>query len=225
MADTTHGADLYLACGCLQLQPAALRAFERGYLAQMPRLIGRLRPTDELVDDVCQTLREKLFVGATPKMAEYSGRGSLLAWLRVVAVRQAIDLSRARRDDDEAQSVGGVVATAAGPELQLLRKRYRPLLQEALNGAMRTLSSAQRLLLKLHFVDGLNLEELAKLFKVNRSTIYRRVGVCLAQMQEAMRSQLQEYFGLSSSEVESLADMLRSDVELSIGDCLKSSLA
>ncbi len=90
---------------------------------------------------------------------------------------------------------------------------------------MRKLASEQRLMLKLHFVDGLNLEELGKLFKVNRSTIYRRIGVCLEQLQEAVRGRLHEHLGISSAELESLANLLRSDVELSIGDCLKSSVA
>jgi hypothetical protein len=55
----------------------------------------------------------------------------------VVAVRQAIDLQRARSGVDAAASVSRLVATAASPELQLLRSRYRPLLREALSGAMR----------------------------------------------------------------------------------------
>jgi hypothetical protein len=43
-------------------------------------------------------------------------------------------------------------------------------------------------------------------------------------MQEAVRGQLHEQLGISSAELESLAGLVRSDVELSLGDCLKSSI-
>ncbi len=219
--DAAYGADVYLACACLHGEPQALRAFEAAYLTQLPRMLTRLRPTSEVVDEVGQILREKLFVGPAPKIAEYSGRGALAAWLRVVAVRLAIDLQRGRRAADAAPPDRPLSTPAPSPELQLLRERYRPHFQGALGEALGALGSEQRLLLKLHFVDGMNLEELGRLFKVNRSTIFRRVGACMEQVLAAMRARLGAELGVTTTEMQSLAGALQSDLELSLGDYLR----
>src|SRR5689334_10395795 len=72
-----HDADLYLACACAQRVDGALAAFERAFLSQVPLFLKRMRPSPQLVDDVQQLLRQKLFVGAAPKIAEYTGVGTL----------------------------------------------------------------------------------------------------------------------------------------------------
>ena len=93
--------DLYLACACAHGAPGAAVAFERHQLARVSGFLSRMAAAPDLVDEVKQELRIKLLVpapGAAPKIAEYSGRGALASWLRVVALRTAIDLRR-RHDE------------------------------------------------------------------------------------------------------------------------------
>jgi RNA polymerase sigma-70 factor (ECF subfamily) len=81
--------------------PAALPTFERRFLVLVPGFIGRIDSTPAFGDEVCQQLREKLFVapaGSAPTIADYSGRGPLALWLRVVACRTALNLKRQRGD-------------------------------------------------------------------------------------------------------------------------------
>jgi RNA polymerase sigma-70 factor (ECF subfamily) len=222
--DAEHAADLYLACACAAGVPAALAAFEATHVPMLPSYLARLRPSAELVDDVAQLLRERLFVGAAPKIADYAGKGPLGAWLRVVAVRLAIDRQRASPppmlDVDRGASLA---AAAASPELEALRRRYRGHFRDAFAVALRALSSEQRALLKLHYLDGLSMDELGRMFGVNRSTIFRRLGACSQALLERIRDRLGAELGVSTQELHSLAAALRGDLEVSLGDFLKSS--
>jgi RNA polymerase sigma-70 factor (ECF subfamily) len=221
--DADHGADLYLACACASGQPAALAAFEATFMPRLPAYLARLRPTAEIVDEVAQLLRERLFVGATPKIADYAGKGELGGWLRVVAVRIAIDLGRASPPPmHELEHHGSLAAATTSPDLEALRNRYREHFRGAFTATLSALSSEQRTLLKLHYRDGLTMEELGRMFQVNRSTIFRRLGACSAALLDGIRDRLGAELGVSTQELHSLAAALRSDLEVSLGDYLKS---
>src|SRR3989442_1001025 len=42
--------DLYLACACVQRNPAALAAFERGHLARVGSVVARMDPSPDFAD-------------------------------------------------------------------------------------------------------------------------------------------------------------------------------
>ena len=97
-AAALHAGDLWLAYGCASGDTAAVAAFDREVLSQTGLLLGRMQATPQLVDDTRQALRDKLLVaapGARPRIGEYAGRGPLLAWVRVAAVRAALDILHA----------------------------------------------------------------------------------------------------------------------------------
>jgi RNA polymerase sigma-70 factor (ECF subfamily) len=222
LPDGAPGADLFLACACLERVPGAHDAFDRQLLTQLPQLLTRLRQGPGFIDEVAQLLREKLFVGPSARVADYSGKGSLLAWLRVVAVRVAIDLLRARGAEPASlEHEPELLAAGQGPELEALRNRYRPLFKQAFAESLATLTAEQRTLLRLHYLDGLNMEELGKLFKVNRSSIFRRLGNCSEALLSGMRVRLGQQLGLDSAEFRSLADAIRSDLDLSLEGWLR----
>jgi RNA polymerase sigma-70 factor (ECF subfamily) len=219
--DPPNGADLYLACACVLQLPAALRIFETTYMAQVPLYVSRLRPAPEVLDELGQHLREKLLVGPPPKLMEYSGKGRLGAWLRVVSVRAAIDLMRARGTPPVEPS-RSLATTATSPELRALRNRYRPRFEAAFAAALHALPAAQRELMRLHFVEGLTLEEIGQRYGVNRSTIMRRLNAGTQALLQHIRQQLGDELGVTTNELESLTDMLRSDLQLSLADHLKT---
>src|SRR5437660_11970880 len=83
-------ADLYLACGCLAGDAAAIDRFVQTYLTKVGKYLARLNPEPSLVDEVRQELSRKLLVGEPPdqpRIATYHGRGSLEAWVAVSAQR------------------------------------------------------------------------------------------------------------------------------------------
>jgi RNA polymerase sigma-70 factor, ECF subfamily len=217
-----HGEDLFLACACLAGLPSGLRAFEAAYLPRVPEYLARLRPTASLIEEVSQLLRERLFVGNSPRIAEYSGKGSLGAWLRVVAARVAINFIEANPRRTQPLNPRSLAAVTTSPELVVLRNRYRGRFKLAFAAALERLSSEQRTLLKLHYLDGVPMEALGALFKVNRTTIFRRLGVCSKALFDDIRAQLGDELGISTAELNSLAAALQSDFELSLGDYLRS---
>src|SRR5262249_28414644 len=105
-ADPTslHAADLYLACACEAGAARALAAFEARYAAEIPVFLAGVERSAAAIEEVRQLVRERLFVapsGRRPKIAEYSGRGSLASWLRVVTLRVASNRRRAEKPHEE----------------------------------------------------------------------------------------------------------------------------
>ena len=223
-----YAGDLWLAYGCARGSDEAVAAFDREVLSQTGLLLGRMQPTPQLIDDVRQALREKLLVAppdGRPRIADYAGRGPLLAWVRVAAVRTALDLLRA----NGARGGGGDVEPddlardEDSPELDYLKERYRPQFKAAFQSALRGLDSEQRNVLRLHVVEGLNIDEIGALFKVHRSTVARWIAAARQQVLAGARAELRANLGLSAGEFDSLAGVVRSQLDLSVAGILVKS--
>jgi hypothetical protein len=63
---------------------------------------------------------------------------------------------------------------------------------------------------------GLRTAQIAALFRVDRSTIKRRLAGCRAQLLEETRRHLQEKLNLSPAEFESIAGLVQSQLHLSL---------
>jgi RNA polymerase sigma-70 factor (ECF subfamily) len=220
-----RGADLYLACACAARVRGAVEAFERAHLAPMGAHLARLGPTPAFVDEVRQEVRERLFVskdGAAPRIAGYDGRGALASWVRVIAIREALDL---RRQGGAATNEGGReqdVPAAGDPEGDYLEEHQRRAFDEALRGAVAALSSDQRRLLRRHFAEGVTLDALAVELGVHRATVARHLAAARATLRHDARRRLQATLGCTDSELESLAAVLRTRLDLSLRSLLRS---
>ena len=62
---------------------------------------------------------------------------------------------------------------ALDPEQQLVRNKYGPLFETALRDAVGQLSSRDRNLLRLHYVSGISLDAVARMYHVHRATVVR----------------------------------------------------
>lgn len=226
---SVNAPDLFLACACLRRVPSALTAFERHLLTQVPRFLGRIDGTPAFVDEITQQLREKLFVapeGTAPKIADYSGRGPLAVWLRVVACRTALNLKRQRADvplDDEPADRAAPSLRPSDIELDYLRQRYRDDFRAALRDAIAALPDDRRDVLRFYFLSGLSLEKIGALFHVHQTTVTR----WLAHSREAILRETRRLLGLrlrlSPTEFDSLAGLLRSELDLSLSVLLPPS--
>jgi RNA polymerase sigma-70 factor, ECF subfamily len=223
-----HAGDLWLAFGCASGDAAALAAFDREVLSQTGMLLGRVQPKPELVDEVRQALRHKLLLaapGSRPRIAEYAGRGPLQAWVRVTAVRTALDLLRAQgvRSGADVEPDDLARDTSDSPELEYVKERYRPQFKAAFQDALRSLDAEQRNVLRLHVVEGLNIDEIGALFKVHRSTVARWIAAARNQVLAEARDRLRAELGLSAGEFDSLAGVVRSQLDLSVAKILVKS--
>ncbi len=215
-----HASDLYLAAACGFGLPAALVAFEtyRGDIAAIVRRVSSAVDVEELV----QNLRESLFVGrdgAPPKIRDYSGRGELRAWLRVVATRAALNAvtrgpkERPAREDDELVAADGGVESA---EVMYFRLHYDAEVKRALPHALASLSARDRLFLRQHYLDQLTLDELARVHAVHVATVKRHLASAREALSDNLRTLLSERLKLSPSELRSVFAIVQSRLHLTM---------
>lgn len=225
--------DLYLACACAQGDPAALAAFEQHFLARVGTFLAKMRPSLSFVDEVKQVLRIKLLLAppeGRPKITEYSGRGSLQGWLRVGALRAAIDLRRQRShggDDVELGPGGGegegALDASQGhqdPELDYIRERYRQEFKDAFQSALSALSSEQRNVLRLYLVEGMTIDQIGGLFHIHRATVARWIAATRVEILKETQRLLRERLRASAAEIDSLTRLVQSELDVSIARLL-----
>lgn len=214
-----HSADLYLCCGCAHGNPQSLRALEDVALPHVVKAISRLDARQDFVDEVLQTLRQKLLVGEKAKIADYAGRGTLSAWLSVVATRIALDALRARKvrgypradlPDKLAQ------VTDESPLSGIIRSRYRDSFQHALRAAVDELPSRDRNLLRLQLLGGCSIDQLAKMYLVHRATAARWLESARTRVFDFVRDRMKQEHCLTDGEFNSIARGVRSQLDLSI---------
>jgi RNA polymerase sigma-70 factor (ECF subfamily) len=218
-AAIAHAADLYLACACLSGAEAAVAALDERMLSQVPAWVARIDRSAPFAGEVRQVARERLFVageGRTPKIGEYAARGPLAAWLRMVVLRIALDLVRARRNDADADSAEQELLASSNPELELIRQRYAGEFREAFTFALAALEARDRTLLKLHLVDGLNIDAIGRIYGVHRATVARWIAASRESLAEETRRRLQERLRVDAGELDSLFRAVRSQMDVSI---------
>ena len=221
-----HAADLYLAAACLSGHRAALDVLERSFLARVEGQVRRIDASAAFADEVRQQLREHLLVGRCderPRLADYAGRGPLGAWLRVAAVRLALNLVAMRRPEQEQPLEETLLqaSDANDPEHELLHARYGPLLRQAVSTALTALTSQQRNLLRLNLARGLSTAKIAIAYRVDQSTVVRWLQAARAAVRDATYEHLCAALGASAHEVQRLTRLLLSRLDLSLSGILR----
>ncbi len=223
--DGLYVEDLYLACACVDGLPRALAAFDERHLTAVPRYLARLDRSAAFADEVRQQLRERLFVGShgePPRLVSYSGRGPLATWVKVAAIRVALNLRRG--DRDASLSRGDEPMIAGDPELLLLRRRFAADFNAAFALAVGALGVQERQLLRLHFLDGLTLGEIAALHDVDKSTVSRRLQASREALLGETERLLRERLNLADGEVTSLIRLIRSQFgDVSVARLLRAN--
>jgi RNA polymerase sigma-70 factor (ECF subfamily) len=216
--------DLCLAWACAQQDAAALAVLER--LLVLPAQVQRMNPSPGFRDDVRQEVRQKLLLGdesLRPRILEYSGRGPLGRWVRVVALRAALSLMRgeaARPTSASTNWAADDLLSSPDPELDFAKLRDRGQLHRAVSDAFAALPPRDRNLLRLHHLDRVSLDQLARLHRVHRATVARWLADARQTIVDHTRSRLREALGLTASECDSLVRFLQSRLELDLAAAL-----
>jgi RNA polymerase sigma-70 factor, ECF subfamily len=221
VADSPYLADVALAFACAQQSPIAFSDFERRYGGDFAGALSRLSLNRSEIDEVAQTVRERLFVarpGALPKILDYAGRGALAAWLRAVIVRAGIDLRRSRAKDPDRpgdlEPLLDLTAATDDPELESLRARYREPFRDAFRDALLALPQDERNALRLNIAEGMNIEQIGLLYGVHRATVARWIARAREGIAEQTRRLLAERLGLPALEIESLVRLCQSRLDV-----------
>jgi RNA polymerase sigma-70 factor (ECF subfamily) len=215
---SVQAADLYLACGCARGLPEAITAFERTQMQRIDGAVERVDARRDFVDEVRQRLRERLLVGAPPRIASYSGSGSLAGWVRIAATRLALNLLR---DMPPVADEESPPSSASDPERELMRGQHRHSVEAAFRAAFAQLDDDDRALLRLHYVDGVSLQELGRRQGVDRSTASRRLATVRDRLLTQTHLELQQLIpGLTPTSRDSLMVALRTQLDLSLDSLL-----
>ena len=223
-----HLSDLYLAFACAEGDTHALRYF--GTL--LSSVAGAVRSVDgapAFVDEILQRLRTRVLVpedGRSARILDYAGRGSLENWLRAGALRLALNARRDARRGPEPlpdASLWEPAAPTAERTLELLRGKYAAEFGSALREAFASLEPGERNVLRMHFLEGLSLNQIAAMYQVNKSTISRRMARAREILLERTRAQLERALSLPATELDSLLQQLGPRLDLSLSSVLNPS--
>lgn len=221
-----RAADLYLAAACVAGDGAAIAILSAMLPAVVRPALARLGLPAGDDDEIVQRVRVALVVpGAAAGIAGYSGRGDLRAYIRAVAVRLA--LKRLEREDgpgsdDDTAVLELLPAAADSPELRVLKERCRADVRTAFGAALATLTPRERTLLRQHYVDGLSIDRLAPLHGAHRATCARWIETARGNVLRAVRGYLKDTLGLQAVELDSMIDLVRSQLDLSLARQLRS---
>ena len=221
--------DLYLSCACALGDAKAMAQFDEKLLPQVAPAIAGIDSSPSFMAEVQQQIRRKLFLAdgaAPPKIADYAGFGPLLHWLRVVAVRTALNYRRGEHRKDvpvEDDVLFELPGQARDLELDYLKTRYRRDFSAAFRHAISQLSSQERNVLRLRFVDGLSLSQVGAAYQADKSTVSRWIAKSRATVVELTREELTRRLRLDPKELESLMQLVHSQLDVSINSLLRRS--
>lgn len=216
-----HGAELYLCCACAASNRRAAEILESEGSAVARAAIARVHREPEFIRDTLQDLWNKLLVGPEPKVRDYSGRGSLHAWLGVTAARAAFDRLRSLRSGRRADLADSLIDPILSPEAQLTRVRYRAEFQRALSSAVERLTERDRNVLRMHALGGCSIDQIGRAYRVHRATAARWLDRIRMSILESVREELSSTAGLTDGEFASIAESIASQLELGLSSLSK----
>jgi RNA polymerase sigma-70 factor (ECF subfamily) len=222
-------ADLYLAAACLANDPIAIAIFDRDVLLAARGAIGAIDGRGEMIDEALQRLRTSMLVGDQPRLLQYAGRGPLRAWVGIAAARVALMMKRSQKrakevlGEDDWTSSFAMISTN-NPELDLLKRQYADAFSKALRDAVVELEPRLKSALKMSFVDGLSIDEIGAVYVVHRATAARWIQKACDEVFARTRELLLERLDLSTTELDRMSVMCRSQLDVSLSQLLPADV-
>jgi len=213
---TLYRDDVALAAACARGDAIAVARFESLYASDVRLVHARSRGAKPPVDELVQVVWTKLFVGPSPRIAEYGGKGTLRNWVRVIATRSLIEMARRQKPEVDLEESGVVplVAPDDDPEMAYLKRRYAHEIKDAFERAAKALDPEERNVLREHYAGGLGIDQIAAVHGIHRATAARRLSCARESVLAGTRRILAARLGLSRAELESIARMVESRMHL-----------
>ena len=223
-----HAEDLYLACAALRGDEVAVAKLRRIHRPVVAGYLRSLDPTPAFIDEVEQRVWDGALVGgagATGKLATYSGQGALAGWVGISGQRIALMMRRHEQAEDRAveRVAADADLLAHDPELAFIKGKLRTAFQQAISSALDTLDDRERMIYRMHLIDGLTVESIGRVYGVTHSTVSRWIGkardTVLAEARRLLRDEMQ----LSPEEFDSVAGLVVSQLDLSVSRILRAA--
>ena len=218
---------LYLATACAEGDEEAVLAFTRMCRPVLTAALSRFPSEGTFRQEVADAVLDRMLVaadGRPPRIADYKGRGELTRWVRVAAVRAAMDRVRGRggREDPSSDDalLDGLHDGTEDPETRYLEERYREHFRAAFEHAVASLTPRERRLLRERYVHRVQLVRLAELHATSKSTVARWVDAARDRLVAAAHAYLQERLAVGPDELSSVLRMVTSRFHVSVARIL-----
>jgi RNA polymerase sigma-70 factor, ECF subfamily len=218
-----HLGELAIARGCALGRESAWRRFLAQYREQLTRAAVEMTASAALGEELASALYSELY-GLTEREGKrwspllgYSGRGSLMGWLRAILAQRRVNQYRKIGREVEL----GEIEPAARVSEQIELKQLEDL-RAALKLTLSEASAEERFLLSAYYLDRHTLHEMSRVLRVHEATISRK----LKRATERLRKQLLRTLrarGLSRRAAEEALGTDPRDVDINLRKLLQKS--
>jgi len=215
--------DIYLACACAGGDARAVARFDEILDKEVAVALAQVQIPGADLGDIKQKLRQRLLLAddrPQPYIVDYAGRGDLRAWVKVVAVRDALQIRRKLKREVLVEHAEVPLDEAIDPELREIKKMYVADFKDAFQASLRGLAARERNLLRHHFLHGLNIDEIGGIYGVHRATVARWIAKAREDLLRATRLRLMDKLNANSADVESIMALVKSNLDASISRLL-----
>jgi RNA polymerase sigma-70 factor (ECF subfamily) len=216
--------DLALATACVLGREVAWQRFLNLYRASLTQAAEAITGSSTLGHDLADSLYSELYGlrevegQRRSPLASYSGRGSLLGWLRTTLAQRHVDHHRRTHRESPLDTLD---APAPQPEPVPVAAELMGL-SRAITSTLQSLSAEERYLLSSYFLDRQPLAQIARVLRVHEATISRRLKRLLTDLRKRLLQQLQAG-GLSKRAAEEALGNDPRDLEINLRALLQSS--
>jgi RNA polymerase sigma-70 factor (ECF subfamily) len=219
-----HLSELALAHACVLGRDAGWQRFLSIYRSSLTQaaiaITGSTTIGHELADSLYAELyglRELDGQRRSP-LTSYSGRGSLLGWLRTTLAQRHVDHHRRTRREATLDNVDPPAVEGSGSpaSAELLR------LKDAVSRTLRALPAEDRFILSAYFLDRQSLLEISRVIRVHEATVSRRLKRLIGDLRKQLIHNLQSG-GLSKRAAEEALGADPRDIELNLRALLQTS--
>ena len=210
-----------LAQACALGRDAAWERFLSQYRGPLTQAAIAITGSATLGHDLADSLYSELF-GLTERdgvrrspLRSYSGRGSLMGWLRSTLAQRHIDHHRRTHRESPLDEVDPPAAETPVPPQQLGQ------LGAAVGRTLQALDAEDRFLLASYFLDQQTLLQIGRLLKVHEATISRRLKRLTSDLRKQLLRNLQSG-GLSRRAAEEALGTDPRDLDLNMRKLLQA---
>jgi RNA polymerase sigma-70 factor (ECF subfamily) len=216
--------DLALATGCALGREVAWQRFVHLYRMPLNHAAVAITSSATLGHDLADSLYSELYGlrevegQRRSPLASYSGRGSLLGWLRTTLAQRHVDHHRRTHRESPLDTLD---APAPQDEPAPIAAELTGLTR-AISITLEHLSGEERYLLSSYFLDRQPLGQIARVLHVHEATISRRLKRLLIDLRKRLLHHLQAG-GLSKRAAEEALGNDPRDLEINLRALLQSS--
>lgn len=219
-----HLRDLALAQGCARGHEGAWNEFMREYRLPMQQAAIAITRSTAVGEELADALYAELFglnaregVRSSP-LASYSGRGTLMGWLRATLAQRHVNHHRRTHREDQLEAEDfPAMSTAAPPEPHVLVQ-----VSNAVREVLSALDPEDGFLLSAYFLDERTLLEIATLLRVHEATVSRRISKLTGNVHKQLLKRL-EARGMSRRAAQEALSTDPRDLSMNLRNLLQSS--